>query len=379
MPGMKSVVGMGGMGDARELAEMLRQLGRGNDTVLAHITPEEAQMLMDMGGSGGTNPNTGLPEFQQDFDFGESYGNVTGEPVDYSYMSTPEYDFGYGTQAQISGAPVDMTGFRQPTGFERALAPQEAPAAGLSPELQRSVAEMPPGLRFDITPQVSPFQREVPGIMPRELLPEAAPQPGMLTRGAQAVEDTAAKARELAGKYPTVARLLSTGVSSLPALLGAARARRESEAAAAQFRRLGEPLRTQGEALRQQAMAGGLTPQQASAQEAQRARLRQTASTRGATTGTQAAMIENQLARARSELSQTNLNNAIRLLNLANAYDEEAIRAKLAGDVRINNYLGRIAANLGQVAGVTMGAPAEQQLPQDQGKRITQRPELKQG
>ena len=55
----------GGMNTAQELAEMLRQMGRGKDSILAHITPEEAQMLLEMGGSGTINPKTGLPEFQQ--------------------------------------------------------------------------------------------------------------------------------------------------------------------------------------------------------------------------------------------------------------------------------------------------------------------------
>jgi hypothetical protein len=44
---------------ARELAAM----GRGGDTMLAHITPQEAMMLKRMGGSGTINPYTGLPEF----------------------------------------------------------------------------------------------------------------------------------------------------------------------------------------------------------------------------------------------------------------------------------------------------------------------------
>ena len=56
----------GGMNSAQELAEMLRQMGRGNDTVLAHITPQEAELLLRMGGSGTINPNTGLPEFQDE-------------------------------------------------------------------------------------------------------------------------------------------------------------------------------------------------------------------------------------------------------------------------------------------------------------------------
>jgi hypothetical protein len=44
-------------------AEALRQQGRGGDTVLAHINPQEAAMLKAMGGSGTINPATGLPEF----------------------------------------------------------------------------------------------------------------------------------------------------------------------------------------------------------------------------------------------------------------------------------------------------------------------------
>jgi hypothetical protein len=44
-------------------AEALRQQGRGGDTMLAHINPQEAALLKRMGGSGTINPNTGLPEF----------------------------------------------------------------------------------------------------------------------------------------------------------------------------------------------------------------------------------------------------------------------------------------------------------------------------
>lgn len=51
------------MGGIASVAESMRQKGRFGDTMLAHITPEEAQMLMSMGGSGTINPITGLPEF----------------------------------------------------------------------------------------------------------------------------------------------------------------------------------------------------------------------------------------------------------------------------------------------------------------------------
>ena len=50
----------GGLADA---AQYLASRGRNGDTMLAHITPDEADMLKSMGGSGTINPETGLPEF----------------------------------------------------------------------------------------------------------------------------------------------------------------------------------------------------------------------------------------------------------------------------------------------------------------------------
>jgi hypothetical protein len=59
---------MGGGTDIAQLAEMIRRMGRGDDKILAHITPEEAAMLKEQGGSGTVNPMTGLPEFQEEYD-----------------------------------------------------------------------------------------------------------------------------------------------------------------------------------------------------------------------------------------------------------------------------------------------------------------------
>ena len=47
----------------RTIAETIRAKGREGDTILAHINPQEAQMLYEAGGSGTINPETGLPEF----------------------------------------------------------------------------------------------------------------------------------------------------------------------------------------------------------------------------------------------------------------------------------------------------------------------------
>ena len=45
------------------LGQKMAAYGRYGDTMLAHISPEEAKMLKAMGGSGTRNPVTGLPEF----------------------------------------------------------------------------------------------------------------------------------------------------------------------------------------------------------------------------------------------------------------------------------------------------------------------------
>lgn len=74
--------------DMKKVTEELRQQGRNGDTVLAHINPKEAALLRLMGGSGTTNPKTGLPEFF------ESYYDFFGSPSfsDFYSAYTPVYE-----------------------------------------------------------------------------------------------------------------------------------------------------------------------------------------------------------------------------------------------------------------------------------------------
>jgi hypothetical protein len=53
----------GGIASLNPIAGAMAQQGRYGDTMLAHISPREAAMLKDMGGSGTINPMTGMPEF----------------------------------------------------------------------------------------------------------------------------------------------------------------------------------------------------------------------------------------------------------------------------------------------------------------------------
>jgi hypothetical protein len=64
----------------KQVAGLLQSYGNNGDTVLAHITPEEAQLLKDLGGAGTINPDTGLIEFGFG-SFFSSIGNFIGDTV----------------------------------------------------------------------------------------------------------------------------------------------------------------------------------------------------------------------------------------------------------------------------------------------------------
>jgi len=373
---------MGGTGSARELAEMLRQMGRGPDTMLAHITPEEAQMLLESGGSGRINPMTGLPEFQPEDDFYSPYGE-RNEPIEYSPV---DYSLTGG------GADVGGLGFRAPVG--------ETTGLQLAPDVPSEGFRVAPGsyeaqsfFPYDVSGQAfTPQDQFVPQGVPQPA-PVAVPQDFYSITGRgfpQAAmpaetpitppQPTTAQQQSFTQQYPMLSRILTASLPSLPALYYAQRARREAGSAANELRRLGQPLREQGEALRRQALTGGLTPSQARQQEARKAQLLQSASNRQATTGTQEAMIENTLGRERAGLAEVNLNNAIKQLNLANAYDEAAIRAKLQSDAATANILANILGNITQsVAGMpmTQRQPSPQLTSPMPEQPVTRRAEVK--
>jgi hypothetical protein len=54
-------------GGIAEAARMVASQGRGTDTMLAHINPQEAALLRKRGGMGVINPETGLPEYKKLF------------------------------------------------------------------------------------------------------------------------------------------------------------------------------------------------------------------------------------------------------------------------------------------------------------------------
>jgi hypothetical protein len=112
--------GFGPVDYFRVLAQMMQQQGRGGDTVLAHITPDEARMLKRRGGAGTRNPVTGLLEFY-DADSGQG-----GDPSGGDSGGGGGGDSGGGDSGWGGG---DWGGYSEP-----GVSPDSAIAAGYGPE-----------------------------------------------------------------------------------------------------------------------------------------------------------------------------------------------------------------------------------------------------
>ena len=295
----------GGMGGARELAEMIRRLGRGRDTILAHITPEEADLLRKLGGSGKTNPQTGLPEFQEEFDL-DAGGDFTPDYTpDYSGFS--EFDF-------------DAGGDYTPQ-FEAAIEP---------------ASQAQPLTDYSDLPQISPVD-----VLDRETGQQLMREPGALER----IEDVLGRAKKTADKYPTLTRLGVGGASALGQALMARRARGEAEGMAARERTAAAPFRAAAQEALARASAGGMTPQEQRAFEAAQARATQGLSQRNMAQGSAAAgILAGQKARATSQAVAKAMSEAMRYAGIADQYEGRALQLQLSSDKALSDILGEVLA-----------------------------------
>ena len=318
MPNLNMMTGGAGVGSARELAEMLRQMGRGRDKVLAHITPEEADMLMQAGGSGSINPNTGLPEFQPmgDYDFD------LGGYEDIQAASPDIYGYGYGQPGEYQAPPA----------YESSLgAFGAAPMRFAETGAQEGFRELP------FTPRAQPAPAVVSPLAPMSQISTrpVAPieQPSFLERTGQKLE-------QFAREKPTTARLAGAGTNLLLSGLLARRAGREREAFAQELRQNAAPYaQAQQEAL-QRAQGGGMTAAQQRAFDIAQARARQGLSGQNLGTGSAAAGIQSgQAARARSLARQESFDEALNLAKIRDSYLREAARQELQADADLANAL----------------------------------------
>lgn len=315
----------GSMGSARELAEMVRRMGRGKDTMLAHITPEEAEMLRKRGGSGTINPQTGLPEFQPEY----NYDVEAQQGGFYGDMPAPEIDY----RQQVRAA--------EPPGYYGTMVQPAQPLMPVSmPNMPVRDVTAPAVERYGQTPDLRQYEGELPGgagggmITPRG---DTAGAPSFLESAEERLRKLSESLSGFTQKYPTVSRIGASALGSLPALLQARRAKEQSGRLAEQIRATAAPARQASEEAMARARGGGLTPEEQRRLQIEQARARQgIAAGRGSAAS---GILAGQEQRLRSQARGRSFDEAITLANFADERLADALRAELAGDKEVADLL----------------------------------------
>jgi len=322
---------LNGTSDLAAIAVMLQGKGRGKDTILAHITPREADILKAAGGSGTTNPETGLLEFQE-------VDSYVGEPYTTVY-DPPSYDIGFGPDVyeapgggQFGPSPTNAQ-IEQQIGYQPTQA--AAPSAGLNFPLEV------PGQQY------SPTIVERPNNLQESLRQQYAPEVArtdVVSRFDQPVD------KSFFDKLSTQ-DMVRLGLAGGLGIYGATQAKRgakQAEQAAAQQRAIGEPYQAKGKELIRAAETGELTPTGQQSLQALQARLAQGAEARG---GVGAAQATAQAEAYRQQLLAQQYNLGLQVSNIGDQIALGAIKTGLQADQALNQASTNFYTNLAAIGG----------------------------
>ena len=331
---------LNGSSDLAAIAAMLTSKGRGNDTLLAHITPREAEILKAAGGSGTTNPETGLLEFYDDF---EAMPSSQAEflQAQQAAQPAPSYDTG-GFEPQIqSQYDVAKTAEASSGGGLRAT-----PAA-----FTETVPSTQP-LRFGAGEGIqattpSTFGPQVPtasnlgyGVTDR-YTPAAAQE-----------TSTAPQEKSFLDKL-TTQDMIRLGLAGGLGIYGAQQAKKggqQAQQAASEQRAVGAPYQAKGQELQRAAQAGELTPTGQQSLQALQARLAQGAESRG---GVGAAQVAAQAEAYRQQLLSQQYNLGLQVSNIGDQIALGAIKTGLAADQALNQASTNFYTNLAMIGAGT--------------------------
>jgi len=352
--------------DLASIAAMLTSKGRGNDTLLAHITPREAEILKAAGGSGTTNPETGLLEFFEDetasgYDSGgggntDEYGFVgTGGAVE---TQTPEASQAFGRlypgeDRTIQPGANTTTTFpvigKAYAGRPNTIAETQAAEdlvggqyAGAVPAGQTITAGPLTGQTVYAPSPLSPMDLN-------RISVGATPEQQFKPTGT-----TPPQEKSFFDKLSTQ-DMVRLGLAGGLGIYGATQAKKgakQAEAAAAELKAVGAPYQAKGQELIRAAESGELTPTGQQSLQALQARLAQGAESRG---GVGAAQTAAQLEAYRNQLLSQQYNLGLQVSNIGDQIALGAIRTGLQADQALNQASTNFYTNLASIgAGIPM-------------------------
>ena len=316
--------------DVRQIARLLQAKAPENH-MLAYITPEEAQLLRDRGGSGMPDPETGVPSFAPAYDYGST--------------ENPVYDYGPEPTQQLSSLPVASVEAQAPV-QETSFAPQNyynyGDSGGFYGMQEKGSSFAQPyseGQGFQASPNLLYATPQLPTVI-------SVPQPEAL----QPLEGS----KTLGERYSDLAKSLGIekkdlsllGITGVSALLGertARKAAQQGQRGKAEIQALAQPYQTRGAELQRQAQAGELTPVARQQLQAAQAQAAQAASARGGVGAQQTAA---RIEAIRNQLLQQQNDYGMKLTSIGDQIALGAIRTGLQADQYANQLTSSYFTNI---------------------------------
>jgi hypothetical protein len=355
--------------DLASIAAMLAGKGRGNDTLLAHITPKEAEILKAAGGSGTTNPETGLLEFYD----GEGAFD-TGGFENLPQPATEQFgDFQPGGQTpeQVAAANQDLYPAGQVYKEGRTLFTPGGQSYNVLPgqtqeSIDRFAASLPSSyaqtsraedVMFGGTAGGASQGQALPGGVGSVYSPTGAPYtPRDLARVStdRAPLDqpsTAVSTPQEKSFYDKLSSqdMIRLGLAGGLGIYGATQAKKGAEQArqaAEEQKAVGAPYQAKGKELIRAAESGELTPTSQQQLQALQARLAQGAESRG---GVGAAQVAAQAEAYRQQLLSQQYNLGLQVSNIGDQIALGAIRTGLQADQALSQASTNFYTNLAAI------------------------------
>lgn len=383
---------IGESSDLKKIAKELAGKGRGGDSMLAHITPKEANILKAAGGAGTVNPDTGLLEFYDEDGLGASpypyMGNWGSAESNISSASNapapveqaPAYDWsapinvsrpegGFGTSPALASQPEQAPAYDWSStnvanrNFGTApydAAAREASIPGYAPATTPNLAAIsgqPVGQRpgidlFAQQPQVAARDVTAPGVVT---------PPGQEKGLVEKLKDYLTTPTKPSAQEPStpLERLGVAGLGALPGILQSRAASRQGQRAREQMQRLAAPYQQQGRQLIEQAQRGELTAPNQQQIQALQARAAQGAAARGGVGAEQSAA---QIEAFRQQLLSNQYDLGLKVSGIGDQIALGAIKSGLEADKYVSELTSAYYNNMFRgFAG--MGQPQQQPQP----------------
>ena len=321
------------------LAQVIQSKGRGPDTILAHITPKEAEKLKRAGGAGTINPDTGLPEFYEDY----YTPTDTGGYPSFMSSSLPEYTptASYAPDFSFTGGGYEPDYY---TGGGYDFSPSAVSAAPESPGAYID------GIRFgEAQRELQPIEslmdlRTSAGERPSVGIPQLPRDAIEIPRGGAATErGFTEKLKEYLTNPEVLGKLGIAGLGAITGAKTAKKAREQGQVAKKETQDIAAPYAVRGRDLVGRAERGELSPSNLQAYQAAQARLAQGVESRG---GVGAQQVATQLASLRNDLLQNQYDFGLKILGIADNIALGAIKTGLEADRYVNELTGSYFKNI---------------------------------